>query len=136
MFKLKDVVMDTKLLSNDLAHFEHTQWSKELSFWKDELRYFNEKLSEIVTKWTDKSVMAELEQFQNQFIRQTEVVDTLQHEINVHETEISSNLKKGVDVLHIEHAKNHKAFQEKMETQRNIYTDMKKKFFAFLSKYM
>lgn len=128
--------MATKTLSNELAHFEHTQWRNELSFWESELKFFNERLGEIVSKWTDKTVMAELEQFQNQFIRQAEVIDTLQHEINVHETEIAEHLKKNIDVLNIEHAEHHKSFQGKMETQRTIYADMKKKFFNFLSKYM
>ncbi|MEZ5006892.1 MAG: hypothetical protein R2728_03195 [Chitinophagales bacterium] len=128
--------MKSSTLTNELFHLEHGQWKRELLFWEDELSFFNNRLGEIVGKWTDKEVLAKLEQFQNQFIRQAEVIDTLQHDIRIHEDEMATHLKKAEDALGVEHSKLHKAFQERMKTQRKIYKDLKKEFFKYLSKYM
>ena len=42
---------------------------------------------------------------------------------------------KGEDVLDTDLVKNHMEFRNKLETQRQIYADLKKEFFSFLSKY-
>ena len=93
--------MKTQTLTNTLFHFEHTQWKRELLFWVDELKFFNQELGEIVSKWTDKDVLAQLEHFQNQFIRQSEVIDTLLHDIRIHEDDMAAHLKKEENVLNV-----------------------------------
>jgi hypothetical protein len=128
--------MEATVINNADLHFEHEQWRMELAFWKDELKTFNHRLEELVNRWTDKSVLSELDKFQNNFIRHGEVIDELQHEINVHETNMSNHDAKHEDVLDTAHVKNHIQFRERMETQRHIYGELKKDFFRFLSKYM
>ena len=128
--------MKKEIINNSDLHFEHTQWRSELLFWEDELKSFNNRLEELVKRWTNKDVLAKLEHFQNQFIRQGEVVDTLQHDINVHETNMAIHDEKGEDVINVLLAKNHIAFRDSMETQRKIYGDLKKEFYRFLSKFM
>lgn len=90
----------------------------------------------MVKRWTDKNVLEQLEHFQNQFIRQGEVIDTLQHDINVHETNMATHDEKGENVINVNLAKHHLAFRGRMETQRKIYGDLKKDFYRFLSKFM
>lgn len=128
--------MKNEIINNSDLHFEHKQWQSELAFWKDELKTFNTRLEELVERWTDKNVLAQLEHFQNQFIRQGEIIDTLQHEINVHETDMATHDEKGENVMNVDLTKHHLAFRERMETQRKIYADLKKDFYRFLSKYM
>ncbi len=128
--------MEKEVLYNSNMHFEHKQWKGELFFWEDELKSFKNRLSELVSRWTDKEVLAQLEHYQNEFILHNEVIDTLQHEINIHETEMAEHSKKGEDVLNTHFVKNHLEFRNRMETQRQIYADLKKGFFRFLSKYM
>jgi hypothetical protein len=43
---------------------------------------------------------------------------------------------QGKEALDITLVKKHAEFRNKMETQRQIYADLKKEFFRFLSKYM
>lgn len=81
-------------------------------------------------------MLAQLEHYQNQFIRHSEVIDTLEHDINVHETNMAEHSKKGQDVLDKLLVKNHIEFRNRMETQRHLYSELKKEFFRFLSKYM
>ncbi len=128
--------MKTEIINNIDLHFEHVQWRNELLFWDDELKSFNNRLAELANRWTDKKVLAQLEHFQNQFIRQSDVVDSLRHDINVHETNMADHDKKGEDVMNTVFAKHHFAFRDRMETQREIYADLKKEFYQFLSKYM
>lgn len=128
--------MKNEIINNSDLHFEHTQWRSELLFWEDELKTFTNRLEELVKRWTDKNVLAQLEHFQNQFILHGEVIDTLQHDINVHETNMAAHSKKGEDVINRVFAKHHIAFRDRMEKQRQIYGDLKKEFYRFLSKFM
>lgn len=124
-------MMTKTVMNNSDLHFEHMQWRSELSFWKDELKTFNNRLEELVVRWTDKDVLVQLEHYQNSFILHKEVIDTLQHEINVHETNMSKHVANGEDIINQPLAENHWSFREKMETQREIYADLKKDFFSF-----
>jgi hypothetical protein len=128
--------MEKQIIHNSDLHFEHKLWQRELTFWEDELKSFNNRLSELVTQWTDKKVLVQLEHYQNQFILHGTVIDKLQDDIAMHEVNMSAHYKKGEDVLNYSFVKKHIEFRNKMETQRDIYADLKKNFFRFLSKYM
>ncbi|MCK5402207.1 MAG: hypothetical protein KAJ28_11290 [Flavobacteriaceae bacterium] len=128
--------MEKEVFYNSDLHFEHKQWLRELSFWEDELKSFKNRLSDLVTRWTDKNMLAQLEQYQNQFIIHAEVIDRMQDDINVHETNIAKHSKKGKDMLDVILVKKHIEFRDRLETQRQIYSELKKGFFRFLSKYM
>ena len=112
--------MEREVIFNSDLHFEHKQWRRELLFWKDELKSLQNRLNELVLRWTDKEVLAQLEHFQNQFMIQENTINELDNHINLHETNIAE---------HIE-------FRNQMDIQRNLYSDLKKEFFRFLSEYM
>ncbi|PKG49787.1 hypothetical protein [Olleya sp. 1-3] len=128
--------MEKEIIYNSNMHFEHEQWKGELVFWKQELLFFNNKLSELVTRWTNKDVLAQLEHYQNQFILHGGVIEDLQETIEKHETRIAAQCIEGEDAIDVRLAEQHVAFRDKMETQREIYADLKKEFFRFLEKYM
>ncbi|MBT2161609.1 hypothetical protein [Zobellia barbeyronii] len=128
--------MKTAVIYNSDLHFEHKQWESELAFWKDELKSFNNRLGELVTRWTDKDVLAQLEHYQNEFILHGNVIEDLQEAMEKHEMNISEHSNKLGDTMDVPMFSTHKEIREKMETQRQIYADLKKDFFRFLSKYM
>lgn len=128
--------MEREVIFNSDLHFEHKQWRRELFFWEDELRSFNNRLSELVSRWTKKDVLSQLEHYQNQFAIHENTINELQDYINQHETNIAEHTKKGEDVLNQELVKNHIEFRNRMEIQRNLYNNLKKEFFRFLSEYM
>ena len=128
--------MEKQVIHNSDLHFEHKLWQSELAFWEDELKSFNNRLSDMVTRWTDKKILVQLEHYQNQFILHGTVIDKLQDNITMHEVNISAHYIKGEDVLNHSFVKKHIEFRNKMETQRHIYNDLKKEFFRFLSKYV
>lgn len=128
--------MGTQVIYNANMHFEHQQWKGELDFWRDELKSFNNRLSELVTRWTDKDVLAQLEHFQNEFILHGGVIENLLETIEEHEMRIAQQSKTRTDVLDTLLTKKHIEFRDRIETQRDIYSELKKKFFRFLEKYM
>ena len=130
--------METKseILYNEDLHFEHKQWRSELAFWEDELKSFKNRLSELISRWTNKEVLAQLEHYQNEFILHEGVIDELQEAIEKHETRIAGQTQSGLEALDTAMTKKHLEFRNKMETQRLIYADLKKEFYRFLTKYM
>lgn len=128
--------MEKEIIYNSNLHFEHEQWRRELFFWEDELKTFKNRLSELVMRYTSKDVLALLEHYQNQFILHGGIIDDLLEDIEVHETQIAGQSMEGKDVLDTVLVKKHLEFRNRMETQRQIYADLKKDFFRFLSKYM
>ena len=128
--------MEKEIIYNSNLHFEHEQWRRELFFWVDELKTFKNRLSELVSRYTSKDVLVLLEHYQNQFILHGGIIDDLLEDIEVHETQIAGQSMKGKDVLDTVLVKKHLEFRNQMETQRQIYADLKKDFFRFLSKYM
>jgi hypothetical protein len=127
---MKDVIYNSTL------HFEHELWKSELAFWKDELKSFKNRLGELVIRWTDKDVLAQLEPYQNEFILHGGVIEDLKETIEKHEINIAGHSQKGNVSMDVAMVKTHLEYREKMETQRQIYADLKKEFFRFLSKYM
>ena len=130
MEKIKEVLYDENL------HFEHEIWMSELDFWDIELKSFTNRLSELVTRWTKNEVLKQLEHYQNQFILHGGVINNLREIIEEHEASIAGHNLKGNKSLDVALVKRHFEFREKMEKQRQIYTELKKNFFQFLSKYM
>lgn len=128
--------MEKEIIYNENLHFEHEHWKSELAFWEDELKMFKNRLSELVTRWTDKQVLVQLEHYQNQFILHGGVIEDLQEDIEKHEIRMAGHSSKGEDVLETALVKKHLETRSKMETQRQIYADLKKEFFRFLTKYM
>lgn len=128
--------MEREVIFNSDLHFEHKHWRSELLFWEDEIKSFQNRLSELVTRWTDKNVLAQLEHYQNQFILQEGIIDKLQADIDSHETNIARHSERGEDVLDQVLVKRHIEFRNRMDMQRDIYSNLKKEFFRFLSKYM
>ena len=50
-------------------HFEHMVWVNQLKFFKDELEILKNRLGEVSIRNTKMEVKAQVEHFQNQFIR-------------------------------------------------------------------
>ena len=128
--------MKTEVLYNSNMHFEHRLWKGELEFWKDELRSFNNRLSELVTRWTNKDVVLKLEHYQNEFALHGGVIEDLEEIIKKHETQIAKQSKIDENTIDTELAIKHIKFRKCLEKQRKIYAELKKDFFLFLDQYM
>jgi hypothetical protein len=125
--------MEAKIHLTDL-HTEKQTWLSALALAKDEIESFENRLSEIVTANNNKEITALVEHFQNQFIRQREVIDIMKH--NIHESEsalakqieanpIASDRKTGPD---------HTMLRDGMETFDKLFKELKAEFNKFAAK--
>lgn len=128
--------MSSKHIHISDLHFEHQNWKSELSFQREELQFFKKRLEEVVPRYTETTVLAKAEQFQNQMIRYDEVLDELFHDINAHEEELSSFAQDHPVAIDHVHFNDHGGLRDKVETQRKIYADFKQNFFRYLTETM
>ena len=128
--------MSNKKKHIDELHFEHSLWRNQLRFSKDELKSYQIRLEEIAKKNTNNEVLALVEQFQNKFIRQNEVIDELLHDINVHEDSLAQAAKNNPDSIHHQLFDNHDKMEGSAKSFLSIYNELKKDYYSFSAKWM
>ena len=92
--------MNTKKHIAEL-HPEVKAWMSYVNYVKDELKVHNLRLEEIIQKNSGKEVMAHIEHFQNQFIRQNEACDELMHDLHAAEKTYSDIAIGNGSAMHI-----------------------------------
>ena len=116
-------------------HPEVIDWINYSLFVKDEVKSLNHRLMEIAHRYTDHDVMAQVEHFQNQFIRQDEASDELLHGLRAAGhvfSEISKTNPAASHVLFDDHVE----LRDKATTHKTIFEDLRHEFQLFLAKYM
>jgi hypothetical protein len=126
--------MDSNQQYLKTLHAENVEWSKSLGFYSDELRSFELRLSEVVIANTGTEVLSQVEHFQNQFIRQREVIDILNHEMNVGEDKILEEVKNNDVATDHRKMEDHSELRDQMQAFEKIYREMKAEFIEYLSK--
>ena len=113
-------------------HQEYHTWMSELNFYKEEIKRYERRLEDVINKKQPIEVKANVEQFQNQFICEKEVIDELKHKLNVSEKQLAGFVKElsglGLDSIKMD---NHPKLREDMNVFRNLFNDMKDRFKNF-----
>jgi hypothetical protein len=117
-------------------HTSHIEWVKELNFCADEIKTFNNRLEEVVMKNTKIEVTAQIEHFQNQFIRQKEVIDILKHDINAEENLLVENAKANNVATDHRKVEVNAKLVERMGMFTKIYNELKDEYMRFLTETM
>jgi hypothetical protein len=115
-------------------HFEHQLWTNELRFFEDEINIYEGYLGDLVTQSNDKEMLAKLEHFQNQFIRQKEVLDELNSDIHKHEQHLSLLLQDDQDSNDVDDEQ-HQEMSERIDRFKTIYSELKQNFLKFFAAY-
>lgn len=118
-------------------HYDHQLWNNELKFYIDEVRIFESYLEEFVVKAKPehRDLMADFEHFQNQFIRQKEVLDELRHDIRLREQKLSKDIQQGVRMTDKDKIE-YQEMKDRMITFRKIYRELKLEFYMFMTKWI
>lgn len=120
----------------DDLHFEHMLWVKELKFYKEELDFFRGRLDEVAKRYTSDEVLKGIERFQNQFYIQGNNLDTLLHDINLHESKIAEFAESHpVAIDHVLFT-DHTPLRERIEVNRDILNELKKDYQRYLAKWL
>lgn len=127
----------TPTVSIRSLHMEYQLWTRELIFYKEEIRIFEDHLANILKRNNKNGVPAQVEHFQNQFILQKEVIDFLKHDLNVSERQLASFAYEmspdGIEGIKMD---NHGKLRERMVIFRKIYKDIKNEFRRFELQWM
>ena len=118
-------------------HLEYQLWIRELTFYKEEIRIFENHLGTLVGNNTSHQMRAQAEHFQNQFILQKEVIDHLKHDLHVSEKQLASFVHE-LSGARLENVRmdNHPQLRERIATFRKIYKEVKSEFREFESRWM
>jgi hypothetical protein len=118
-------------------HLEYLTWMNELNFYKEEIKIFESHLEKVICKNSQHEVTAQVEHFQNGFIRQKEVIDHLKHDLHISEKHLTAFVRKmsGMGLSSIK-MDNHTKLREQMQIFRNIYIDLKNSFRKFETQYI
>lgn len=120
----------------DELFFENKLNLNQLQFYKQEIEILKHRLEEVAAKNNKTDVMANVEQYQNQFIRQMEVNDELRHKINLHQQHLTGYAKENpVAIDHVLFDTND-ALQAEMDSYTKLYSEMKENFYRFISEWM
>jgi hypothetical protein len=118
-------------------HVEYQFWIAELNFDVELIKIFESHLAFIASGNTDKKLMPRIEQFQNQFIRQREVIDELKHDLNVSEKQLAAFLRDMSPIgFDNERLDNHSELRERFLTFRDLFDDLKVRFRRFESEWL
>lgn len=117
-------------------HLEMYEWLKSLEFYKGELKFWRQRLSEVVSRNSNNEVLREAEHFQNQVIIQEENIDILRHDIKQFENHLENWFDKHpkLDDPKLLEIESH--LRERMKTFEHIYVDIKHEYYSYLRKYM
>jgi hypothetical protein len=118
-------------------HMEYQLWTRELIFYKEEIKIFEEHLATLLDRNNKNGVPAQVEHFQNQFILQKEVIDFLRHDLRVSERQLANFVGElsgdGIENIKMD---NHGELRERISTFRKIYREIKNEFRRFEMQWM
>jgi ribosomal protein S15P/S13E len=126
--------MTTK--KEEVNHVELYEWLKALDFYKNELKFWRNRLSEVVSRNSSKEILRSAEHFQNQVIIQEENIDILRHDIKQFENHLEDWFEAhpkldNEKLLNIEGQ-----LRERMKIFEHIYVDLKHEYYSYLRQYM
>jgi len=126
---------EERIFLKDL-HFEHRLWLNELKFYKEELEIFEHRLDELVKRYTSTKVLARLEQFQNKFIHQKEVIHELKHKVKAHEKQLARFAEDNPIAVDHQYFQDHADIRQQMHDYRKIFSELKDSFLRYLAEWM
>ena len=114
-------------------HFEHQLWQSEAKFFADELKIYQNRLDEIASKNTGNEISKKISHFQNQFIIQKEQLDILNHEVKIHEQSLAKFAQENPVAIEHRLFEDHSLMQDKLQTFKKIYSELKTEFTQFVA---
>lgn len=112
---------------------EHVKWLKSIDLFKQQLILMDKEIAEFVTGKYPKSLAPRIEQFQNQIIRQREVLDILRHDIKSHENEIERMTNFALEYLRDRVTREHIALKSEYNRFVELFLELELDFHDFIS---
>jgi hypothetical protein len=113
--------------NTDNLHTEHQGWLADLTYWHNELMYFDRVLLRLAEGAKEESDMDKLEEFKSAFDKLQDSFEEVKKEIQAHETALNNN-SDGHD--------RHEQIRGKVREFRNTFQNVKNEFFNFEEKFI
>lgn len=117
-------------------HKENEEWMNNATFYRDEIKILEGRLSEVASKNTSKEVLKQVEHFQNQFTIQKDRLDELKHEINLSNDKLKKEINKNPTAVEHRSVEDHLVARQNMNSYEKIFSTFKIELNTFLSKWM
>jgi hypothetical protein len=117
-------------------HEENTQWTNNLSFYKDEVTILNGRLEEIAFKNSSNEALVGVEHFQNQLIIQRNTIDEILHAVKVNEAELIEVIKANPVAVDHRKMEYHSQEQHLVASFEKNFNHLRESFNVFASKWM
>jgi hypothetical protein len=119
---------------SDFLHKECKEWLSQLDLYFKELGIFNSRLKEVVERNSSEGILKQVEHFQNQFILQQEALETLRHEISVHDQTMARELEAHKILDEQDYPGDQFDLRHKIFMQEKLFRELKHEFYNFLGK--
>ena len=117
-------------------HHDQREWLNALTFYKEDITILEHRLEDIVRRNNKPEVMAQVEHFQNQFIREREVIDELRHDIKQEENVMEKEMKDHPVAIEHRYFKDHTELRDRFQTFEKLYRELKQEFQQWLVQWM
>lgn len=124
--------METMKTQNTLLT-EHVRWIEYIDHRKGDLREMQKRMAELLPAYSTTRLAPRIEQFQNRFIRQAEVIDILRHNIKAHENDIERMTRLGLDYLQLRVANDHSALKSEFKRFVELFVELEQDFNEFFA---
>jgi len=111
-------------------------WKRELNFFKTEMPLLRKRLDEVVSKNTDKTILAEVEHFENKFRVMAQNTDDLLHDVNVKNDSLNAQAAAKGNYISVRMIESDQNMEELMQITAKDFYDTRKAYYAFLAKVM
>lgn len=125
--------MEQSTVSIEQFQDELQSWKRELSSTKEEIKSFEQELADVACRNHDRDTLAHVEHFQNNFIRQKEVIDELRHDLPDSRFKVEHIFNSRYESPDQEHDM-HASLNDRMETFRKLYNELRDDFQRFESR--
>jgi len=120
---------ETKNLTE--LHAENVEWLGKLKEYEGELDHLDQKLAEVFQKSSTPDTAMKVERFQNQFIRQRDVLDELK-QITRWDDRTLDTIAHAISEPEKQSVPDHIILREKVQTFDKIYSELKEEFEKFM----
>jgi hypothetical protein len=128
IFTAKSIHMEVSAQTSELEQIQ--DWKVEVNGVRDTVRSMQNRLELLSNKTNDEDSLAQIEHFQNQFIRQLEVSDEMFHDLKQCAKKISNHGQ--LAVLHDDRPVDDCAtMEDRMQTFRKLYNELHEEFNVF-----
>lgn len=117
-------------------HNDQREWLNALAFYKEDITILEHRLEDIVRRNNKAEVLAQVEHFQNRFIREREVIDVLRHDIKQEENMLEKEMKDNPVAIEHRYFKDHTELRDRYQTFEKLYRELKQEFQQWLVKWM